>query len=262
MLVGDKYSRVVINTNFDPESDETFNFIQFIENTVREDDEEIYLIGDSPMAYEMSKTFKDEFNYISILTMIAIFIVVAITFKSLLTPIILVAVIQSAVYMTMGILSVSGGSVYYLALLIVQSILMGSTIDYAILYTSYYLEFRKKFDIRNAMVDAYNESIHTIFTSASILVIITFIVGKFATAITAKICITLCKGTLCAEVLILLFLPALLSIFDRIISGKKRYLKKYLQKVDDYTKICYNKCKGGTQNGTKNVKNIARMEKR
>ena len=156
--------------------------------------------------------------------MIAIFIVVAITFKSIPIPLILVLVIQSAVYMTMGILSISGGSVYYLALLIVQSILMGSTIDYAILYTSYYIEFRETMNKKDAIINAYNESIHTILTSATILIIVTFVVGKFATAITSKICTTLSEGTLCAEILILVFLPALLATFDRFIC------KKHVQK--------------------------------
>ena len=224
MLIGDNYSRIVINTIFDSESDDTFNFIQSLEDMLRKENEEIYIIGDSPMAYEMSKTFSDEFNYISILTMIAIFIVVAITFKSIPIPLILVLVIQSAVYMTMGILSLSGGSVYYLALLIVQSILMGSTIDYAILYTSYYIEFRETMSKKDAIINAYNESIHTILTSATILIIVTFVVGKFATAITSKICTTLSEGTLCAEILILVFLPALLATFDRFIC------KKHVQK--------------------------------
>jgi predicted RND superfamily exporter protein len=170
----------------------------------------------------MSKTFVDEFNYISIITMIAIFIVVALTFKSLIIPIILVGVIQCAVYLTMGILALSGGTVYFIALLIVQSILMGSTIDYAILYTSYYIEERTTKNRKEAIISAYNQSIHTILTSGSILVIVTFIVGMFATAITAKICITLCKGTLCSIILILIFLPAILGAFDKFVVKNKK----------------------------------------
>ncbi len=222
LLVGDNYSRIVINTKLDLESEETFSFIQKTEDLLKESTKEFYIIGDSPMAYEMSKTFGDEFNNISILTMIAIFIVVVITFKSVIAPIILVEVIQTAVYMIMGILSVSGGSVYYLALLIVQSILMGSTIDYAILYTTYYLECRETMNRKESIIHAYNESINTILTSATILILVTFIVGMFATEITSKICITLSQGTLCAEILILVFLPALLATFDRFIVKKSK----------------------------------------
>jgi predicted RND superfamily exporter protein len=220
LLVGNKYSRVVLNTSMEAESEETFNYVQKIKDILNTEGIEFYVIGDSPMAYEMSKTFVSEFNYISILTMIAIFVVVALTFKSLIIPIILVGVIQCAVYLTMGILAVSGGSVYFIALLIVQSILMGSTIDYAILYTSYYIEERRTKNKKDAIIEAYNQSIHTILTSGSILVIVTFIVGMFASAITAKICITLCKGTLCSIILILLFLPAILGTFDKFVVKK------------------------------------------
>ena len=220
LLIGKKYSRIVINTNFDSEAEDTFEYIQSIKDLLENDIDEFYVIGDSPMAYEMSQTFGDEFNFISILTMIAIFVVVAITFKSLIIPLILVEVIQCAVYMTMGILSLSGGLVYFIALLIVQSILMGSTIDYAILYTSYYLENRNTKNRKESIINAYNESIHTILTSGSILIIVTFIVGKFATAITSKICMTLSQGTLCSTLLILILLPAILATFDKFIVKK------------------------------------------
>ena len=104
------------------------------------------------MAYEMSQSFDNELNTITIITMIAIFIVVAITFKSITIPVILVLTIQTAVYLTMGILSIIGDNVYFISILIVQSILMGATIDYAILYTSYYLEHRRSERINNRFV--------------------------------------------------------------------------------------------------------------
>ena len=222
LLVGRSHSRLVINTSFDFEGEETFKFIQEIKDTLGENINEFYVIGDSAMAYEMSKTFGREFDYISILTMVAIFVVVAITFKSIILPLILVCIIQCAVYMTMGILSFLGGTIYFIAILIVQSILMGATIDYAIVYTSYYLEHRKELDIKNALIEAYNKSIHTILTSASILIIVTFIIGKFATEITAKICKALAEGTLCSAILILVLLPGILAACDRLIVKKDK----------------------------------------
>ena len=222
LLIGDNYSRVVINTKLDPESDETFNFIKKIKDELGENLEKFYIIGDSPMAYEMSQTFNQELNFITILTMIAIFVVVAITFKSLIIPLILVLIIQCAVFMTMGILSFTGEKVYFISLLIVQSILMGATIDYAILYTSYYLEHRKNMDIKDSIINSYKRSIHTILTSASILIIVTLVVGNFASAIAARICKTISQGTLCSAILILVLLPAVLASCDRIIIKKKR----------------------------------------
>ena len=174
------------------------------------------------MAYEMSQTFESELNFITILTMIAIFVVVAITFKSAIIPLILVLIIQCAVYMIMGILSFTGEKVYFISLLIVQSILMGATIDYAILYTSYYIEHRKTMNIKDSIINSYNKSIHTILTSASILIIVTLIVGYFASAIAARICKTISQGTTCSAILILVLLPAILASCDRIIIKKKK----------------------------------------
>ena len=121
----------------------------------------------------------------------------------------------------MSILSLSGSGVYFIAIIIVQSILMGATIDYAIVYTSYYLESRKKNDKKQSVINAYNRSMHTISTSSSILIIVTLIVGYFSSNITSKICITLSKGTICSVLLILLLLPAILVTFDKIIIRKK-----------------------------------------
>ena len=220
LLIGNGYSRVVINTKLAPETDETFNFIQKIKDELGEKLDEFYIIGNSPMAYEMSQTFQDELNFITVLTMIAIFIVVAVTFKSLIIPLILVLIIQCAVFMTMGILSFTGEKVYFISLLIVQSILMGATIDYAILYTSYYIEHRKIMNIKDSIINSYNKAIHTILTSASILIIVTLVVGNFASAIAAKICKTISQGTLCSVILILLLLPAVLASCDKIIIKK------------------------------------------
>ena len=222
LLVTDKYSRAILNTSYELEGADTLEFVQ---NTLDkfEGKEGIYVIGDSPMALEMSKTFSSELDFITILTIIFIFIVVAFTFKSILVSIILVLIIQTAVYLTMGILSLMGGSVYFISLLIVQAILMGATIDYAIVYTSYYKESRLTMNIKDSLINAYNKSIHTILTSSSILIIVTLIVANFASAIAAKICETLSQGTLCSVLLILLILPGILAAFDKFIckNGKK-----------------------------------------
>lgn len=217
LLIGNGYSRVVINTKLAPENDETFDFIQKIKNEIGGNIEEFYIIGNSPMAYEMSQSFQNELNFITVLTMIAIFVVVAVTFKSLAIPLILVLMIQCAVYMTMGILSFTGEKVYFISILIVQSILMGATIDYAILYTTYYIEHRKTMNIKESIKNSYQKAIHTILTSASILIIVTLIVGNFASAIAAKICKTISQGTLCSSILILVLLPAVLASCDKLI---------------------------------------------
>ncbi len=221
LLVGKKYSRVVLNTYLSSEGKDTFKEIQNIKDLFKDDVKDYYVIGNSPMAYEISKSFDNELNLITIITMVAIFIVVAFTFKSVIIPIILVLIIQCAVYLTMGILSFTGENVYFISILIVQSILMGATIDYAILYTSYYLENRRELSIRDAVISSYNKSIHTILTSSSILTIVTLIIACFTSAIAAKICKTISAGTICSTILILFLLPAVLACFDKLIIKKK-----------------------------------------
>lgn len=222
LLVSDKYSRAVINSKYGAEDKDTFKFIQNALDTVGENDG-VYVVGESPMALEMSQSFNGELNYITILTMIFIFVVVAITFKDLLVPLILVLMIQCAVYITMAVLSITGSSVYFIALLIVQAILMGATIDYAIVYTTYYKEMREAMGVRDSLVYAYNKSIHTILSSSSILIIVTLVVASFSEAIPAMICKTVSEGTFCSVILILFVLPGVLAAFDKLICRKEYY---------------------------------------
>lgn len=102
---------------------------------------------------------------------------------------------------------------------------MGATIDYAILFTSYYIESRShaKLGIKDALVDTYNKSIGAILTSVSILIIVTAIVGNFTSAIAGKICQSISLGTFCATVIILCLLPALLATLDKWIIKKVKH---------------------------------------
>ena len=225
LIVSDKYSRAVLNTKYAAENKETYAFINSMQKKIGNKDD-IYIVGDSPMAVEISKTFNQELNKITILTMIFIFIVVAITFKDLIIPVVLVLIIQTAVYITMSAISLTGGSVYFISLLIVQAILMGATIDYAIVYTSYYRESRLTMGIKDSVINAYNKSILTIISSSSILIIVTLIVAGFASAIAAKICETISEGTCASVILILFLLPGVLAATDKFICRKGYYKEK------------------------------------
>lgn len=222
LLVGENYARVVFNTKLEAESEETFGFIADLKAKFGEELNTFYAVGNSLMAYEMSQSFAGEMDMITVITMIFIFVVVAITFRSVVVPAVLVLLIQCAVYLTMGVLSMSGTSLYFIALLIVQSILMGATIDYAVLYTSYYVELRKELSVKEAVVGAYNKSIQAIMTSSLILIVVTLIVGCFTTAVVSKITTAIAQGTTMAVVLILLLLPAVLAACDRLIVRKQK----------------------------------------
>lgn len=220
LLIGKEHSRIVLYTEYEYEEAAVYDFIENIRGKLAGISDDAYLIGDSTMAYEMNQSFWNEFQFMSILTMVAIFIVVVFTFKSVTTSLILVFIIQCAVYITMGVMAFSGSAVYFISTLIVQSILMGATIDYAILYTSYYKEHRKEMDMKEAIISSYNKSIGTIVTSASILIIATFIVGNHASVIIAKICKSISIGVSCATVLILLIAPSVIAVFDKWVVGE------------------------------------------
>ena len=174
------------------------------------------------MTYEMQQSFNQEMLFITLLTAIAIFIVVAIAFRSLMIPAILVLLVQCGVYITVSIIGLQGYSIYFLALLIVECILMGATIDYGILFTNYYREKRKIMDVRESLREAYNGSIHTIMTSGLIIVLVVGIVGNFfSNPVIGQICKTLSTGALCASLLILFILPGLLATFDKLVIRKK-----------------------------------------
>ena len=120
-FVGSEYSRLVINTNFTDESEEAFAFIQGISHDLAGAlDGESFITGSLAFAYEMNNSFPSELAFITILTVISVFITVAVAFRSIVIPMILVSVIQCSIFVTMGSTFFQGMSIIYLALLIVQ----------------------------------------------------------------------------------------------------------------------------------------------
>lgn len=222
-LEGERYGRVVLTTLYPEDSAETRAFIQALSKRCEELLEgEAWLIGTSVMNEEMSRTFDEELNRITLLSAAAIFVVVALTFRSLIIPLILVLTVQCGIYLTMTFIGLSGSGIYYLALLMVQCILMGATIDYGILYTSYYREHRADTDPLTAVRKAYDGALHTILTSAMIMIVAAGILGfVFANPAIGEICLTISRGALFATLLIIFILPGVLSAMDRFISRKK-----------------------------------------
>ena len=221
-LRGENHSRMILLIELSEESAETEAFIHDLQETC---DALLggryYLIGASAMVDEMEQGFDRELLVITLLTAASIFLVVALTFRSLAIPALLVLIVQCGVFLTVSAVGAFGGSMYYLALLIVECILMGATIDYGILYTSYYREMRRLMGVREALAAAYRGSIHTVLTSGSIMVLITALVGPlFKNPTIEAIVQTLSIGCLSAILLILLILPGLLALFDRWVVRK------------------------------------------
>lgn len=198
-LKGPEHSIAAIITGFPDEAPETEAFVRSL-------GDDHYLIGESVMLCEMKDGFRKELRLITLLTILAIFAIVAFTFRSPLTAAILVMTVMSSVFVNVVSCGFGGNSMLYLAYLIVQSILMGATIDYGILFTTYYREHR---DLK----EAYRGSIHTILTSG---LIICCVPGGMALllddAMIQPIVRNLAVGSFAAIFIILFILPGVLSL--------------------------------------------------
>ena len=221
-LRGEKYSIATIISDYEAESDETFAFISGLTDKCdRTLEGKCYLIGESVMYKEMNDGFTHEMRVVTSLTIIVIFLVVALTFRSAIVPVFLLLIVMSAVYVCVFIGGVGGKPLNYLAYLVTQSILMGATIDYAILFTDYYREKRMALPIMPALRKSYKNTIHSIMTSGLILILCPYIMSILMTDPTISIILkSISVGALAAILLILLVLPGLLAAFDRIVTQK------------------------------------------
>lgn len=227
LMFSDGYNRMMVSLALPLEGDETFKFIGKMEEKAEDIfSDETWLVGDSTMGYEMDLGFSDELNFVTILTVVAILAVVVVTFRSIVCSAALVAVIQAAVYIVTAIAAMMDISVNYIALILVQCILMGSTIDYGILFISNYREMRQKKDKKEAVVLAMNYSIKTILTSSMILISCCLTVGFIMTQeIIAQTCSVIAYGALCAVILVIFLLPALTYILDRFVVKRERKVR-------------------------------------
>ncbi|MBO4695999.1 MAG: MMPL family transporter [Lachnospiraceae bacterium] len=222
-MQGPNYSRLILTVTVPEDGEKMVSFYDRLNAECKDLSGKYYLIGSSAMNYEMSRSFDGELLRITLLTAAAIFLVVLITFRSPVVPVILVLLVQCGVYITITVIGFQGYSINYLALLIVQCILMGSMIDYGILFSNYYRDARRENGVLEALRQAYAGSIHTILTSGLIIVIVTAIFGQcFGDPTIEQICQTISIGATCAILLILFVLPGVLACFDRFTAGRKR----------------------------------------
>lgn len=217
MMKSPTHSLAVIVSDYPDESPQTYDFVDAIDSACdAELDNDYYMIGESVMFSEMKAGFDRELLVVTLLTVAAILLIVALTFRSAIIPVVLVLCVMSGVFVNLTVGGIGGRSVLYLAYLIVQSILMGATIDYGILFTTYYRESRRTMEIPEAVKAAYRGSINTIMTSGLIMVLapgaMAILVEDVAiSAIVQNISI----GALAAVTIILLVLPGMLAALDR-----------------------------------------------
>ena len=230
-LIGSEYSRILIDTELPKESEQMYRLIERLEAKLGKDLSDYYIVGDSYVAYEMKQSFRNEVNFITILTAVLIFIVVAVTFKSVLIPAILVLLIQCAVFLTMSFSYFADLGFYYLAVIIVQAVLMGASIDYGILYTSYYREHRRISDIKTSIGASYRDSLGTMLTSSSILFFVTLIIGLTAdNPSMSQVCLAIAIGSFFAAFLCVVVLPGILATLDKAVCWSDVKWREWMEK--------------------------------
>lgn len=218
-LRGENWSRLVFVADVPTEGDETYALLDEIRSIAQEYyGDDVILVGNSTNAFDLASSFSGDNMKISILTALFVMVILLFTFKSAGLPILLVLTIQGSIWINFSVPVLTGTNLFFLSYLVVSSIQMGATIDYAIVITNRYLQLKTVLDRRAAAVEALNQSFPTVLTSGSIMTVAGFLIGKLSTdTIISSIGDTLGRGTLTSIVLVMTVLPQLLVLGDALI---------------------------------------------
>lgn len=228
-LLGEEYSRFVLELNVPAEGKETYATLDKIRDTVSDyyNVEDIYLVGNSTSDKDLSDSFATDNTIITVLTALFVMIILLFTFQSAGLPVLLVVTIQGSIWMNFSLPYLLGEQVYFLGYLVVSAIQMGATIDYAIVITSRYMDLKTYMPIKKAIIESLNQAFPTIVTSGSMLVAAGFIISNVSSnAVVAAIGLALGRGTLTSIFLVLMVLPQMLLVGDIIIEKTAFTLKR------------------------------------
>ena len=219
LFKGDNYSRYLINVSIPVESQESFEFVeQFNDELKAIYGDEAYAAGEMITTYDLKESFAYDLKLISIFTVISMLVIVLLTFRSLSIPVILVLAIQGSIWISMSMSYITGNSIFFMSYIVAVCILMGATIDYGILVSSYYLESRRTMERRDAIANALKTALPSIFTSGLILITAGLVVHFVSSEIAiSQVGLLLGRGTIVSVLMILLVLPSLLVLLDKVV---------------------------------------------
>ena len=223
-LESGSYSRMVISVSVPYEGEETFALVENIRELANKYyPDENYLAGEGVSTYDLMDTVTDDMTKVNLVAIGAVFLVLLITMRSLAVPFILVIAIESAIWLNLAVPYFSGSTVFYIAYLIISSIQLGATVDYAILMTDRYKENRIKSGKREAVAETVADTAVSIMTSGSVLAAVGLLLWQISTnRLLAQLGLFIGRGAIFSLLTVLLVLPGLLYIFDRFVTGKKR----------------------------------------
>ena len=218
-LRGENWSRLVFVADTPTEGAETYDLldeIRAIGQTYYGDN--VILVGNSTNAFDLSSSFSQDNAKISILTALFVMVILLFTFKSAGLPLLLVLTIQGSIWINFSFPVLQGTNLFFLSYLVVSSIQMGATIDYAIVITNRYLELKTVMERKQAVIEALDQSFPTILTSGSIMAVAGFLIGGISTDATiGSVGLTLGRGTVTSIILVMTVLPQLLLLGDSLI---------------------------------------------
>ena len=218
-LRGEHWSRLVFVADVPTEGDETYALLDEIRSIAQEYyGDDVILVGNSTNAFDLASSFSGDNMKISILTALFVMVILLFTFKSAGLPILLVLTIQGSIWINFSVPVLTGTNLFFLSYLVVSSIQMGATIDYAIVITNRYMELKTEMERKQAAVEALSQSFPTILTSGTIMAVAGFLIGGISTDATiGSVGQTLGRGTVTSIILVMTVLPQLLMLGDALI---------------------------------------------
>ena len=218
-LRGEHWSRLVFVADVPTEGEETYALLDEIRAVAQTYyGDQVVLVGNSTNAFDLASSFSGDNLKISILTALFVMIILLFTFKSAGLPILLVLTIQGSIWINFSVPVLTHTNLFFLSYLVVSSIQMGATIDYAIVITNRYLELKEEMERKQAAVEALSQSFPTILTSGTIMAVAGFLIGGISTDATiGSVGQTLGRGTVTSIILVMTVLPQLLMLGDALI---------------------------------------------
>ena len=223
-LNSEHYTRMVLTIDTAYEGDETFSLVETIRSTAEQYyPSEWYLAGEGVSTYDLMDTVTADMVKVNLVAIGAVFLVLLFTMKSVVLPMILVLSIETAIWINLSIPYFTDQTIFYIAYLIISSIQLGATVDYAILFTDRYKEMRQTYEKKQAIIQTISAVAVSVLTSASVLTVVGFLLGIFSThGLLSQLGYFLGKGTLCSLAIVLFVLPGLLYLCDKLIVKNKK----------------------------------------
>ncbi|MDF2907755.1 MAG: transporter [Herbinix sp.] len=216
----ENYARMIIYTDTAEEGDIAFDTVEGIRSLARNNyGDESYSLGQSTNLYDMKNIVEKDNTLVNIIAIISIFLVLLFSFRSISLPVILVITIEAGIWFNLAIPYFMGGQINFIGYLVLSTVQLGATVDYAILLTDHYMKNRKEMTARLAIHQSLGETFKSILVSASTLSIAGFtLYATSSNSAAADIGLLLGRGTIFSFVMVLCFLPTVLILFDRVIA--------------------------------------------